>query len=120
MEKGVQMSSLSVAGVLFPAIPPAMWHSICDTRALAGLMRELHVQPDKKLLKAALKQVLYDKLAFNGPENEPCKISLFFLGLSFVVNMTTLFAFLNQGERIAIFCMNTTIALVLIGLCFSA
>ena len=56
------MSSLSVAGVLFPAIPLAMWHSICDTRALQGSC-ELYVQPDKKLLKAALKQVLYDKLA---------------------------------------------------------
>ena len=46
------------------------------------------------------------------------KYSLFFLGISFVANTATLFAFLNQGEHIAIFCMNTTIVLMLIGLCF--
>ena len=46
------------------------------------------------------------------------KYSLFFLGLSFVVNLTTLFVVLNQGERIAILFMNTTIGLMVVGLCF--
>ena len=46
------------------------------------------------------------------------KYSLFFLGLSFVFNTSTLFVFINQSERIAVFCMNTTIALMLVGLCF--
>lgn len=45
------------------------------------------------------------------------KLSLFFLGLSFVANLATLLFVLNQGERIAIASMNTTIALTLIALC---
>ena len=81
-------------------------------------MRELHGQLDKKLLKAAQKQVLCDELITTDRRMILVKYSLFFLGLSFVFNTSTLFAFMNQRERIAIFCMNTTITLILIGLCF--
>jgi len=61
---------------------------------------------------------LHDELVIMARRMNLVKYSLFFLGLSFVLNTSTLFAFINQGERIAIFCMNTTIALMLIGLCF--
>ena len=81
-------------------------------------MRELHAQLEKKLLKAAQKQVLHDELVIMARRMNLVKYSLFFLGLSFVFNTSTLFAFINQSERIAILFMNTTIALMLIGLRF--
>ena len=112
------MLSLNAVGVLFPAIPLAIVALNFRYTSLAGLMRELHAQLDKKILKAAQKQVLCDELAIMARRMNLVKCSLFFLGLSFVANTATLFAFLNQGEHIAIFCMNTTIVLMLIGLCF--
>ena len=56
------MLSLDAVGVLFPAIPLAIVALNFRYTSLAGLMRELHAQLDKKLLKAAHKQVLYDEL----------------------------------------------------------
>lgn len=112
------MLSLDAVGVLFPAIPLAIVALNFRYTSLAGLMRELHAQLDKKLLKTAQKQVLHDELVIMARRMNFVKYSLFFLGLSFVFNTSTLFAFINQSERIAIFCMNTTIALMLIGLCF--
>ena len=112
------MLSLNAVGVLFPAIPLAIVALNFRYTSLAGLMRELHAQLDKTILKAAQKQVLCDELAIMARRMNLVKCSLFFLGLSFVANTATLFAFLNQGEHIAIFCMNTTIVLMLIGLCF--
>ena len=111
------MLSLDAVGVLFPAIPLAIVALNFRYTSLAGLMRELHAQLDKKLLKAAQKQVLYDELVIMAHRMNLVKYSLFFLGLSFVFNTSTLFAFINQSERIAIFCVNTTIALMIIGLC---
>jgi hypothetical protein len=112
------MLSLDAVGVLLPAIPLTIVALNFRYTSLAGLMRELHAQLDKKLLKTAQKQVLHDELVIMARRMNLVKYSLFFLGLSFVLNTSTLFAFINQGERIAIFCMNTTIALMLIGLCF--
>ena len=111
------MLSLDAVGVLFPAIPLAIVALNFRYTSLAGLMRQLHAQLDKKLLKTQ-KRVLYDELVIMDRRMNLVKYSLFFLGLSFVFNTSTLFAFINQSERIAIFCMNTTIALMLIGLCF--
>ena len=112
------MLSLDAVGVLFPAIPLAIVALNFRYTSLAGLMRELHAQRGKKLLKAAQKQVLHDELVIMDRRMNLVKYSLFFLGLSFVFNTSTLFAFINQSERVAVFCMNTTIALMLIGLCF--
>ena len=112
------MLSLDAVGVLFPAIPLAIVALNFRYTSLAGLMRELHAQLDKKLLKAEQKQVLYDELVIMDRRMNLVKYSLFFLGLSFVFNTSTLFAFINQSERVVIFFMNTTIALMLIGLCF--
>ena len=112
------MLSLDAVGVLFPAIPLAIVALNFRYTSLAGLMRELHAQLNKKLLKAAQKQVLHDELVIMARRMNLVKYSLFFLGLSFVFNTSTLFAFINQSERIAIFFLNTTIALMLIGLCF--
>ena len=112
------MLSLNAVGVLFPAIPLAIVALNFRYTSLAGLMRKLHAQLDKKSLRAAQKEVLYDELAIMARRMNLVKYSLFFLGLSFVANTGTLFAFLNQGERVAMFCVNTTIALMLIGLCF--
>ena len=100
------MLSLDAVGVLFPAIPLAIVALNFRYTSLAGLMRELHAQLDKKISKAAQKQVLYDELVIMDRRMNLVKYSLFFLGLSFVFNTSTLFAFINQSERIAIFCMN--------------
>ena len=112
------MFSLSAVGVLFPAIPLAIVALNFRYTSLAGLMRELHTQLDKKELRATQKKVLCDELDIMACRINLVKYSLFFLGLSFVANLTTLFIVLNKGERIAIFCMNTTIALMAVGLCF--
>ena len=112
------MLSLDAVGVLFPAIPLAIVALNFRYTSLAGLMRELHAQLEKKLLKAAQKQVLHDELVIMDRRMNLVKYSLFFLGLSFVFNTSTLFAFINQSERIARYSMNTTIALMIIGLCF--
>ena len=45
------------------------------------------------------------------------KCSLFFMGLSFVLDLKTLSVVLNQGERITILFLNTTIGLMVVGLC---
>ena len=112
------MLSLNAVGVLFPAIPLAIVALNFRYTSLAGLIRELYAQLDQKLLKAEQKTMLCDELAIMARRMSFVKYSLFFLGLSFVANTATLFALLNQGERSAIFFMNTTIALMLIGLCF--
>ena len=114
----VQMLSLNAVGVLFPAVPLAIVALNFRYTSLAGLMRALHAQFDKKILKVEQKQVLCDVLSRMARRMNLVKYSLFFLGLSFVANTSTLFAGLNQGERLAIFFMNTTIVLMLIGLCF--
>ena len=112
------MLSLDAVGVLFPAIPLAIVALNFRYTSLAGLMHELRAQLDKKLLKAPQKQVLHDQLLIMARRMNLIKYSLFFLGLSFVFNTSTLFALINQSERVVIFCMNATIALMLIGLCF--
>ena len=45
------------------------------------------------------------------------KWSLFFMGLSFVSDLRTLSVVLNQGERITILFLNTTVGLMVVGLC---
>ena len=45
------------------------------------------------------------------------KCSHFFMGLSFVLDLKTLSVVLNQGERITILFLNTTIGLMVVGLC---
>ena len=112
------MLSLNAVGVLFPAIPLAIVALNFRYTSLAGLMRELHAQLDKKLVKPTQKQVLCSELTIMARRMNLVKYSLFFLGLSFVANTATLFALINQVERSAIFFMNTTIALMLIGLLF--
>ena len=112
------MLSLNAVGVLFPAIPLAIVALNFRSTSLTGLMRALHAQLDKKILKVEQKQVLCDELFIMTRRMNLVKYSPFFLGLSFVANTVTLFAVLNQGERLAIFFMNTTIVLTLIGLCF--
>ena len=78
------MLSLNAVGVLFPAIPLAIVALNFRYTSLAGLMRELHAQLDKKSLRAAQKEVLYDELAIMARRMNLVKYSLFFLGLSFV------------------------------------
>ena len=111
------MLSLNAVGVLFPAIPLAIVALNFRYTSLAGLMRELHAQLDKKILKATQKKVLCNELDIMARRMNLVKYSLFFLGLSFVANLATLFIALNQGERFAILFMNITITLTLIGLC---
>jgi len=111
------MLSLNAVGVLFPAIPLAIVALNFRYTSLAGLMRELHAQLDRKCLKATQKRVLCDELDIMTHRMNLVKYSLFFLGLSFVANLATLFIALNQGERFAILSMNTTMMLMLIGLC---
>ena len=78
------MLSLDAVGVLFPAIPLAIVALNFRYTSLAGLMRELHAQLDKKLLKAAQRQVLHDQLVIMARRMNLVKYSLFFLGLSFL------------------------------------
>ena len=111
------MLSLNAVGVLLPAIPLAIVALNFRYTSLAGLMRELHAQLDKKFLKTTQKKILCDELDIMARRMNLVKFSLFFLGLSFVANLATLLFVLNQGERIAIVSMNTTIALTLIALC---
>ena len=111
------MFSLDAVGVLFPAIPLAIVALNFRYTSLAGLMRALHAQLDRKFLEAPQKKVLCDELHIMAQRMNLVKYSLFFLGLSFVANLATLFIALNQGERFAILPMNTTITLMLIGLC---
>ena len=112
------MLSLSAVGVLFPAVPLAIVALNFRYTSLAGLMRELHAQLAKKFLNTTQKKILCDELDIMARRMNLVKFSLFFLGLSFVANLATLLFILNQGERIAIASMNTTIALTLIALCF--
>ena len=109
---------MNAVGVLFPAIPLAIVALNFRYTSFAGLMHALHDQLDKKILKVEQKQVLCDELSIMARRMNLVKYSLFFLGLSFVFNTSTLFALINQSERVVIFFMNTTIALMLIGLCF--
>ena len=111
------MLSLNAVGVLFPAIPLAIVALNFRYTSLAGLMRELHAQLAKKFLNTTQKKILCDELDIMARRMNLVKFSLFFLGLSFVANLATLLFILNQGERIAIASMNTTIALTLIALC---
>ena len=112
------MLTLDAVGVLFPAIPLAIVALNFRYTSLAALMRELYAQLENKNLKSAQRQILNEELHIMVHRMTLVKYSLFFLGLSFVVNLTTLFVVLNQGERIAILFMNTTIGLMVVGLCF--
>ena len=112
------MLSLSAVGVLFPAIPLAIVALNFRYTSLAGLMRELHAQLENKGLKPTQREILCEELDIMVQRMSLVKYSLFFLGLSFVANLATLFVVLNQGQRISILSMNTTIALMAVGLCF--
>ena len=112
------MLSLNAVGVVFPAIPLAIVALNFRYTSLAGLMRELHAQLDKKLVEGKQKQVVRDELEIMTRRMILVKYSLFFLGLSFVANLATFFIVLNQGGRIAILFMNITIVLMVVGLCF--
>ena len=48
------------------------------------------------------------------------KWSLFFMGLSFVSDLRALSVVLNQGERITILFLNTTVALMVMACALSA
>ena len=110
------MLSLNAVGVLFPAIPIAIVALNFRYTSLAGLLRDLHAQLDKKFLKTTQK-ILCDELDIMARRMNLVKFYMFFSGLSFVANLATLLFVLNHGERIAIASMNTKIALTLIALC---
>ena len=95
------MLSLSAVGVLFPAIPLAIVALNFRYTSLAGLMRELHAQLDNKGLQPTQREVLCEELNILVQRMSLVKYSLFFLGLSFVANLATLFVVLNQGQRIS-------------------
>ena len=102
------MLSLSAIGILFPAIPLAIVALNFRYTSLAGLMREIHAQLDKKGLETKQRKVLSGELDIMARRMSLVKYSLFFLGLSFVANLVALLVVLNQGERFSIVYMNTT------------
>ena len=112
------MLSLSAIGILFPAIPLAIVALNFRYTSLAGLMREIHAQLDKKGLETKQRKVLSGELDIMARRMSLVKYSLFFLGLSFVANLVALLVVLNQGERFSIVYMNTTIVLMVAALCF--
>ena len=112
------MLSLSEVGVLFPAIPLAIVALNFRYTSLAGLMRDLHAHLDKDGLNTKQQKVLCDELDIMARRMSLVKYSLFFLGLSFVTNLLTLFFVLNQGVRISMFFLNTTIVLMVAASCF--
>ena len=56
--EGIQMLLLNAVGVLFPATPLAIVALNFRYTSLAGLMRELHAQLDKKFLKTTQKNLM--------------------------------------------------------------
>ena len=112
------MLSLSAIGILFPAIPLAIVALNFRYTSLAGLMREIHAQLDKKGLETKQRKVLSGELDIMARRMSLVKYSLFFLGLSFVANLVALLVVLNQGERFSIVYMNITIVVMVAALCF--
>ena len=80
------MLPLSAIGVLFPAIPLAIVALNFRYTSLAGLMREIPAQLDKKGLETKQREVLSGELDIMARRMSLVKYSLFFLGLSFVAN----------------------------------
>ena len=75
------MLSLDAVGVLFPAIPLAIVALNFRYTSLAGLMRELHAQLDKKkTTENSAKTSFIRGAGHNGSENEPREIFSVFLG----------------------------------------
>ena len=100
-------------GVLFPAIPLAIVARNFRQRSSAGLQRELYAQFENKNLESTQRQILHKMLH----RMTLVKWSLFFMGLSFVLDLRNLSVVLNQGERITILFLNTTVGLMVVGLC---
>ena len=71
------MLSLNAVGVLFPAIPLAIVALNFRYTSLAGLMRELHAQLDKKFLKTTQKKILCNELEIMARRMSLVKFSLF-------------------------------------------
>ena len=100
-------------GVLFQAIPLAIVARNFRQRSSAGLQRELYAQFENKNLESTQQQILHKMLH----RMTLVKWSLFFMGLSFVLDLRNLSVVLNQGERITILFLNTTVGLMVVGLC---
>ena len=83
------MLTLDAVGVLFPAIPLAIVALNFRYTSLAALMRELYAQLENKNLKSTQRQSLNEELHIMVHRMTLVKYSLLFLGISFVVNLTT-------------------------------
>ena len=80
------------------------------------MQRELYAQVENKNLESTQRQILHKMLH----RMTLVKWSLFFMGLSFVSDLRTLSVVLNQGERITILFLNTTLALMVMACALSA
>ena len=104
-------------GVLFPAVPLAIVARNFRQRSSAGLQLELYAQVENKNLESIQRQILNKVLHNMLHRMTLVKWSLFFMGLSFVSDLRTLSVVLDQGERITILFLNTTVGLMVVGLC---
>ena len=110
------MMTLDFIGTLFPAIPPAIVALNLRYTSLAGLMRNLATQIEKPEQTSKQTAILFKELQMMKLRISLVKFSLFFAGLSFVLNLGSMYLILYAYDLSAHYMMGATIMMMMVAI----
>ena len=110
------MMTLDFIGTLFPAIPLAIVALNLRYTSLAGLMRNLATQIEKPEQTSKQTAILFKELQMMKLRISLVKFSLFFAGLSFVLNLGSMYLILYSYDLSAHYMMGATIMMMMVAI----
>ena len=108
--------TLDFISTLFPAIPLAIVALNLRYTSLAGLMRNLAAQIEKPEQTSEQTAILFRELQMMQLRISLVKFSLFFAGLSFVLNLSSMYLTLNTYDLSAHYMMGATIMIMMVAI----
>ncbi len=111
--------TIAAVGTLFPAIPLAIVALNFRYTSLAGLMRNISSQMEAPKVDQTRQNILNEELSVMRKRMVMVKYSLFFAGVSFMLNLFALFSSFHGHQEIASNFMGGTIIVLMISMtCF--
>lgn len=111
--------TIAAVGTLFPAIPLAIVALNFRYTSLAGLMRNISSQMEAPKVDQTRQNILNEELRVMRKRMVMVKYSLFFAGVSFMLNLFALFSSFYGHQEIASNFMGGTIIVLMISMtCF--
>ena len=111
--------TIAAVGTLFPAIPLAIVALNFRYTSLAGLMRNISSQMEAPKIDQSRQTILNKELSVMRKRMVMVKYSLFFAGVSFILNLCALFSSYYGHQEIAPNFMGGTIIVLMISMtCF--